>query len=261
MHQKVELTSQLLTVRASLHQAEARCAELEVLLQAADKHKRALQEAREAQVGATVTLQPAHSPQDAQLHALQLERDRAVALADATQHARLQADAAAAMVVPLETPSRSPSHASLPPSSPGAPADPPLSARLRLEQELAARQEQVERLMAVVRAMGDEAAAAAEVSKQLAGARQEAAESRARLTYVPCSCMMPVCALITRLCCSVFTRVCVCINIHCVSSSSVLNAELEEARQAAAVAASAQGAAKAACTQWQREAQQLQVRQ
>lgn len=39
----------------------------------------------------------------------------------------------------------------------------------------------------------------------------------------------------------------------------LLETQLEEARQAAAVAVGAEGAARAACTQWQREAQQLQV--
>ena len=79
----MELTSQLLTVRSSLHQAEARCAELEAALQAAERQKRAAQEAKEAQ--------------EKQLHALQLEHDHAVALADQAQHVKLQADAAAAM--------------------------------------------------------------------------------------------------------------------------------------------------------------------
>lgn len=83
----------------------------------------------------------------------------------------------------MASPFPGPSASTAGPSSPGpsSPPSPPLSARLRLEQELAARQQQVARLMAVVRAMGDEAAAAAQASKQLASARQETADIRARI--------------------------------------------------------------------------------
>ena len=46
--------------------------------------------------------------------------------------------------------------------------------------------------MAVVRAMSDEAAAAGQVSKQLAAARQEAEDTRARLGCDRCTCAASV---------------------------------------------------------------------